>query len=68
MVEEDHLIYMVLEYGDIDLAGLLANHERAKRKAGIKEPDENFIRLYWQQMLQVSVMPTCRQDISLAFT
>lgn len=49
---------MVQEYGEIDLARLLAKHETARRQApgatgsesGI---DENFIRLYWQQMLQV---------------
>lgn len=45
---------MVLEYGDIDLARLLAKHEQAKRQGnGADEIDENFIRLYWQQMLQV---------------
>ena len=47
---------MVLEYGDIDLARLLHNHEEARRRSGGAEGsiDENFIRLYWQQMLQVS--------------
>lgn len=52
---EEGLIYMVLEYGDIDLARLLHNHEEARRKGGGSEGeiDENFIRLYWQQMLQV---------------
>lgn len=46
---------MVLEYGDIDLARLLAKHEQARREGGSAEDlDENFIRLYWQQMLQVS--------------
>ena len=45
---------MVLEYGDIDLARLLAKHEQARREGGSAEDlDENFIRLYWQQMLQV---------------
>lgn len=44
---------MVLEYGDIDLARLLAKHEQARREGGgADELDENFIRLYWQQMLQ----------------
>jgi hypothetical protein len=48
------LIYMVLEYGDIDLARLLANHEQARKQGGGGDQmDENFIRLYWQQMLQV---------------
>lgn len=44
---------MVLEYGDIDLARLLARHEANQREGGATELDENFIRLYWQQMLQV---------------
>ena len=56
---------MVLEYGDIDLARLLAKHEKACREGGSQELDENFIRLYWQQMLQASfpgmygLMPVC---------
>lgn len=46
---------MVLEYGDIDLARLLAKHEQARREGGgADDLDENFIRLYWQQMLQVT--------------
>lgn len=48
---------MVLEYGDIDLARLLAKHEKACKEGGSQELDENFIRLYWQQMLQVSLIP-----------
>jgi hypothetical protein len=56
------LIYMVQEYGEIDLARLLSKHDTARREAsGAGEQrtllqdnlDENFIRLYWQQMLQV---------------
>ena len=54
-----NLIYMVLEYGDIDLARLLQKQEAARRERegtlpqGQMQPaDENFIRLYWQQMLQ----------------
>ncbi len=54
---------MVLEYGDIDLARLLAKHEQARREGGgADELDENFIRLYWQQMLQV-----CNKPCLLAF-
>eukprot|EP00798_Chlamydomonas_sp_ICE-L_P023347 gene23347-30598_t len=58
---EEGLIYMVLEYGDIDLARLLHNHEesRKSRAEGASgagpdsgSMDENFVRLYWQQMLQ----------------
>lgn len=30
---EDGLVYMVLEYGDIDLARLLHSHEEARRRA-----------------------------------
>jgi len=59
------LIYMVQEYGEIDLARLLSKHDTARREAaGAGEQrtllqdnlDENFIRLYWQQMLQVCCM------------
>jgi serine/threonine-protein kinase TTK/MPS1 len=57
---EEGLIYMVQEYGEIDLARLLAKHDAARReaagqagRAGRDALDENFIRLYWQQMLQV---------------
>lgn len=52
---DEGLVYMVLEYGDIDLARLLHNHEEARRKGygSEGEIDANFIRLYWQQMLQV---------------
>lgn len=52
------LIFMVLEYGDIDLARLLQKQETARKERGTSSPDlpntvdENFIRLYWQQMLQ----------------
>ena len=53
VIQGEGLIYMVLEYGDIDLARLLARHEAHRREGGATELDENFIRLYWQQMLQV---------------
>ena len=53
MIKSEGLIYMVLEYGDIDLARLLQRHEAAQKEGGATELDENFIRLYWQQMLQV---------------
>lgn len=49
------LIYMVLEYGDIDLAKLLQRHEQARKERmahdATRSIDENFIRLYWEQML-----------------
>lgn len=50
--ESSGVIYVVLEYGDIDLARLLAKQEAARRATPSAQPDENFIRLYWQQMLQ----------------
>lgn len=53
------LIYVVLEFGDIDLARLLQKHEKTRREreqevggGQAEEIDENFIRLYWEQMLQ----------------
>ncbi len=57
VIRGEGLIYMVMEYGDIDLARLLARHEAAQRERGAPEPDENFIRLYWQQMLQARAGP-----------
>lgn len=60
--KKDGIIYMVLECGDIDLARLLQRHEASKqeRRAALGdsmardssvEVDENFVRLYWEQML-----------------
>ncbi|KAJ8903478.1 hypothetical protein NDN08_004585 [Rhodosorus marinus] len=43
--EEAGLIYVVMEFGDIDLARLLS------RGRG-KPVNSNFLRLYWQQMLE----------------
>ena len=62
VVAADGVIYMVLEYGDIDLARLLAKQEAARRDqhATGAQPDENFIRLYWQQMLQARARATRR--------
>lgn len=60
VVAAEGVIYMVLEYGDIDLAHMLAKQEAARRAAGDTDPDENFIRLYWQQMLQVGAPYDCR--------
>lgn len=59
--QKDGIIYMVLECGDIDLARLLQRHEAARQERkkqlglqqqGLTEVDENFIRMYWEQMLQ----------------
>eukprot|EP00899_Mesostigma_viride_P027221 jgi/Mesvir1/7684/Mv11654-RA.1 len=51
------LIYMVLEYGEIDLARMLTKRQQATSQAGdggVRIPlvDANFLRLYWQQMLE----------------
>lgn len=42
----DGLIYLIMEYGDIDLAKLLV------RRGTGKAISDNFRRLYWQQMLE----------------
>ena len=61
VVPSEKLILVVLEYGDIDLARLLAKQQAgaaaAARRAGgaaaaaPPPPDGVFIRLYWRQML-----------------
>lgn len=73
--QDEGLIYMVQEYGEIDLARLLTKHDAARRATAGSDAahgallkdnlDENFIRLYWQQMLQVCAAghqhgPRCR--------
>jgi serine/threonine-protein kinase TTK/MPS1 len=55
--KSEGLIYMVLEYGDIDLARLLQRHDATRAEQGGSRAvgggaDENFIRLYWEQMLR----------------
>ena len=56
------LIYVVLEYGEIDLARLLSKREKQARARGEKEGrgptngagmiDDNFLRLYFEQMVE----------------
>ena len=66
VIQAEGTIYMVLEYGDIDLARLLAKHEQDRRDSAGKDVlDENFIRLYWQQMLQVCLLPTLSASLCL---
>ncbi|CAA0827868.1 putative protein kinase 1 [Striga hermonthica] len=51
-VKDDGYIYMVLEYGEIDLAHMLA--QKWKELEGSNENeiiDENWLRFYWQQIL-----------------
>jgi serine/threonine-protein kinase TTK/MPS1 len=42
---DEGLIYMVLEYGDIDLAHLLHNHEEARQQRAAGNP---LLSLLWQ--------------------
>ncbi|XP_042012049.1 serine/threonine-protein kinase MPS1-like isoform X2 [Salvia splendens] len=50
-VRDDGFIYMVLEYGEIDLAHMLA--QKWKELDGSNASiDENWLRFYWQQILQ----------------
>ncbi|QDZ24034.1 dual specificity protein kinase [Chloropicon primus] len=46
------IIYMVLEYGEVDLARLLQRREKVRSAEGQNKIDLNFIRLHWQQMLE----------------
>jgi len=46
-VKDDGYIYMVLEYGEIDLAHMLS--QKWKELGGSNETiDENWLRFYWQ--------------------
>ncbi|XP_021900745.1 serine/threonine-protein kinase mph1 [Carica papaya] len=50
-VKDDGCIYMVLEYGEIDLAHMLS--QKWKEIDGSNQIiDENWLRFYWQQILQ----------------
>ncbi|KAJ7965615.1 Kinase family protein [Quillaja saponaria] len=50
-VKDDGYIYMVLEYGEIDLAHMLS--QKWKELDGSNQTiDENWLRFYWQQILQ----------------
>ncbi|KAK7385230.1 hypothetical protein VNO78_30944 [Psophocarpus tetragonolobus] len=50
-VRDDGYIYMVLEYGEIDLAHMLS--QKLKELDGSnKTIDDNWLRFYWQQILQ----------------
>ncbi|XP_022993812.1 probable serine/threonine-protein kinase mps1 isoform X1 [Cucurbita maxima] len=50
-VKDDGYIYMVLEYGEVDLAHMLS--QKWKEIDGSDQIiDENWLRFYWQQILQ----------------
>ncbi|KAL6909427.1 hypothetical protein ACP4OV_001708 [Aristida adscensionis] len=50
-IKDDHYIYMVLEYGEIDLAHMVAQKWKERNSSNMKI-DENWLRFYWQQMLE----------------
>lgn len=52
-VKEDGCIYMVLEYGEIDLAHMLS-HKWRELDTSSSTIDENWLRFYWQ----VSINPS----------
>ncbi|KAF8643210.1 hypothetical protein HU200_066934 [Digitaria exilis] len=46
-IKDDHYIYMVLEYGEIDLAHMVAQKWQERSNSNMKI-DENWLRFYWQ--------------------
>lgn len=49
-VKEDGYIYMVLEYGEIDLAHMLSQKWK-ELDSSYSTIDENWLRFYWQKRL-----------------
>ncbi|KAM3310677.1 hypothetical protein ACQJBY_031386 [Aegilops geniculata] len=50
-IKDDQYIYMVLEFGEIDLAHMVAQKWKERNNSNMKI-DENWLRFYWQQMLE----------------
>ncbi|XP_039038710.1 serine/threonine-protein kinase MPS1-like isoform X2 [Hibiscus syriacus] len=50
-VKDDSYVYMVLEYGEIDLAHMLSQKWKEMDSCN-QNIDENWLRFYWQQILQ----------------
>ncbi|XVE55392.1 hypothetical protein DITRI_Ditri03aG0154900 [Diplodiscus trichospermus] len=50
-VKDDGYLYMVLEYGEIDLAHMLSQKWKEMGSSN-QTIDENWLRFYWQQILQ----------------
>lgn len=46
---EDAYIYMVLEFGEIDLAGILSKKRKEMMESN-EIIDENWLRFYWKVM------------------
>ena len=47
-ITEDAFIYMVLEYGEIDLAGMLSAKRKEMQCNNESKLDENWLQFYWQ--------------------
>ncbi|OMO95908.1 hypothetical protein CCACVL1_05184 [Corchorus capsularis] len=50
-VKDDGYLYMILEYGEIDLAHMLSQKWK-EMDSSDQTIDENWLRFYWQQILQ----------------
>ena len=50
-ITEEAFIYMVLEYGEIDLAGMLSAKRKEMQSNNETKPDENWLRFYWQVLI-----------------
>ncbi|EPS73139.1 hypothetical protein M569_01617, partial [Genlisea aurea] len=50
-VKDDEYIYVVLEYGEIDLASMLSQKWKELDGSSRATMDENWLRFYWQQIL-----------------
>lgn len=47
-ITEDAFIYMVLEFGEIDLAGILSDKLKKLQGNSDRKLDENWLRYNWQ--------------------
>lgn len=50
-ITEESCIYMILEYGEIDLAGMLSSKRKEMQSNNETELDENWLRFYWQVLI-----------------
>jgi len=50
-VGRERIILVVLEFGETDFARLLQRQAQLRQERGLSGWDENFVRLYWEQML-----------------
>jgi len=53
-IKDDQYIYMVLEYGEIDLAHMLS-HKWKEVQSSSWKIDENWLRFYWQVLSLASI-------------